>query len=131
MLHLAAIAGLAGLVQLGHFLVDLVAHAGGIRPVKAHRACLLASARGPHQGRGAARNSVERPLAPLLRLLDRLELGPVDQHRRRSLGLRFAEHVRMATHQLSHDPADHIVDAKGAPRVAQLSLKNNLQEQVA
>ena len=116
--HLVAIARLAGVIQLGQFLVDLVAHASDVRPVEAHRACLLAGARGAHQGRCAARNSVERALAPLLRFLDRLELGPVGQHGRRGLGLRFAEHMRVSAHQLGHDPAHDIVDPEGTLGVA-------------
>ena len=129
--HLAAIAGLAGLVQLSQLFVDLLAHARGIGPVESHRACLSPGARGAHQGRCGARNSIERALASFLRLLGRLELGPVDQHRLRRLGLHFPEYMGMPAHQLGHDPVHDIVDPERALRVAQLGLKDNLQQQIS
>src|SRR6185312_15247566 len=68
-LHLAAVAGAAGLVELAQLLVDLGARPVGVGPVEPHRAGLLARAGGAQEGGGALRDAVERPVFALLRLL--------------------------------------------------------------
>ena len=130
-LHLGAVAGAAGLVQLGQLLVHLGARPVGVGPVEADRARLLAGARGAQEGRGALRDAVERAVLPLLGLLDGLELGPVREHRPCVLGHDVAEHVRVAAHQLGHDPPRHVVDAELPFGEAELGLEDDLEQEVA
>src|SRR6266404_102942 len=122
-------------LQLFHFLIKFLEHRGNVRPVEVDSRDLGRHLKGFHNGRQPGRNAVEhRAVVVLLSFFLKLRLFnrfPVAQHFIGSLRCVLAEDMRMPADHLCRDALDNFPDSEAAFLVGDLTVKDDLKQQVA
>ena len=130
------------LEQLDRLLLELLDDALDIRPVVAERRCARLHLLRVGQGRkrpaspGTPRAAMSADAGPFLGSVPAarsvsLDLFPVAEHLADGRGLRVAEHVRVAAHDLRRDGPVHVAQVEDARFRGVLRVQDNLEEEIA